>query len=171
MATAHTLIAYAVGLSALSAVQIVVRVFYSMKDTRTPVKIAVVSLIFTMAASLALMRPLSYIGLAAAGSLGAMLQLVLLLFAVRRRLGRIDGGAVWGSVIKNFIWALIMAAPVYFIAVTAVPWLKDDVMGLLIRVTAGLLGGLLVYFGLAWVFGAPELIALRNGMARRFRRG
>ncbi|HEY4485565.1 MAG TPA: murein biosynthesis integral membrane protein MurJ, partial [Nitrospiria bacterium] len=71
--TAAALLAYSVGLPAFAGIRIVVAAFYSMQDTRTPVKIAAAAMAANVALSLLLMRPLAHGGLALATSLSAVL--------------------------------------------------------------------------------------------------
>ncbi|MBF0310378.1 MAG: murein biosynthesis integral membrane protein MurJ [Magnetococcales bacterium] len=84
--TAQALLAYSVGLLGFSIVKVVTPAFYSMKDTRTPVKVAIVCLASNMVINLALMVPLQHVGLALATSLTAALNAVLLLRHLKKRL-------------------------------------------------------------------------------------
>ena len=78
--TASALLFYAVGLWSMAGVRIVAQAFYSLQDTKTPVKIAVVALVANMLLSAAFMlwTPLAHGGLALATSLASMLNISLL---------------------------------------------------------------------------------------------
>jgi putative peptidoglycan lipid II flippase len=167
-ATAGALIAYAAGLWSLSAVQIVVRVFYSLQDTRTPVKIAVVSLGLTTLLSVILMAPLKHVGLAVASSAGSTINLVLLIIYLKPRLGNAVGKDVWISLGKNVLWSIAMAIPVGLMV-----GFHRSGMGT-IRLTALVLGasliGTLVYFGSAIMFRSSEMTILLDIAKRKLRR-
>lgn len=165
--TASALIAYALGLWALSAVQIVVRVFYSLQDTRTPVKIAIVSLTANIVLCFLLMWPFKHVGLALASSGGSIVNLTLLLVFLRKRLGRIDGRAVLASVTKNLLWSALMAAVVALIAFTPAPWAKETTLLLGLRVLIAVGAGMGVYLGAALVWKSPEAAALFRVLKRR----
>jgi putative peptidoglycan lipid II flippase len=83
--TATALIGYAVGLIGLIAIKILAPGFYARQDIRTPVKIAVVVLIATQIANVALVPWLRHAGLALSVSLGACANAALLLAGLRRR--------------------------------------------------------------------------------------
>lgn len=80
------LLGYAVGLTALILVKILAPGFYAKQNLKTPVKIAFLTVLVTLALALLLMRPLGHVGLTLATSLGACLNAALLLaFLVHRR--------------------------------------------------------------------------------------
>ncbi|MBW1834980.1 MAG: polysaccharide biosynthesis C-terminal domain-containing protein, partial [Deltaproteobacteria bacterium] len=62
------------GLWAFSAVRILVSTFYALQDTKTPVKMAAISVVANIIFSIILMQYLGYRGLALATSLASMLN-------------------------------------------------------------------------------------------------
>jgi putative peptidoglycan lipid II flippase len=111
--TAAAVLAYAVGLWAFAGVRIVVSAFYSLQDTRTPVKVAAAALSANVALSLFLMGPLRHAGLALATSVSAVLNMVMLVILLDRRLGPFD----WDAIARSHLRVLLAAVP---IAVTCV---------------------------------------------------
>lgn len=85
--TAMAVAFYGSGLLFYGAVKVTVPVFFSMHDTRTPVWCAGAALLSNVALNLILMGPLRLGGLALATALSAGLNLALLLFALRRKVG------------------------------------------------------------------------------------
>jgi len=83
--TAYALLYYSIGLWAFSAVRIVVSTFYALQDTRTPVRAAVVSVCANIMLGVILMGPMGHGGLALSTSLASMLNLGLLVRALRRQ--------------------------------------------------------------------------------------
>ncbi|MBU2552101.1 MAG: murein biosynthesis integral membrane protein MurJ [Proteobacteria bacterium] len=167
--TAQALIAYALGLWALSGVQIAVRVFYSLQDTRTPVKIAMISLASTVALSLVLMFPFRHVGLALASSGGSIVNLALLVIVLRRRLGHIDGRRVVRSVGLNLGCSAVMAAVVWLIVAGHDPTLGKSLWHLAGRTVGAVLAGAAVYSLLAFFCRSPEIKALLRLFRRRGR--
>jgi putative peptidoglycan lipid II flippase len=90
-ATAAALMFYAPGLLGYSAVKIASPTFYSMRDSRTPVVVSVASVLVNLALNLALVRVMSYRGLALGTGLAAMFNAGTLLWLLHRKLGGIDG--------------------------------------------------------------------------------
>ncbi len=111
--TAAAVLAYAVGLWAFAGVRIVVSAFYSLQDTRTPVTVAAVALAANVALSFALMGPLKHAGLALATAFSAILNMVVLVVLLDRRLGPFD----WDAIARSHMRVLLATVP---IAVTCV---------------------------------------------------
>jgi putative peptidoglycan lipid II flippase len=85
--TAQALLGYAVGLVAFSAVKVLAPAFYAHQDTATPVKVAAVTLLAHLALCAVLIGPLQHTGIALATSLSSVLNMGLLMFLLRRRMG------------------------------------------------------------------------------------
>ncbi len=82
--SALALAGFAPGVWAYSLNHVLTRAFYAQGDTRTPMRIAIVMVGVNFLLNLGLIWPLGEAGLAAATSLSAMLQCVVLMAAVRR---------------------------------------------------------------------------------------
>ncbi|MCG3114730.1 MAG: murein biosynthesis integral membrane protein MurJ [Candidatus Manganitrophus sp. SA1] len=100
LGTANAVLFYSIGLWAFAGIRIVVPVFYSLQDTKTPVKIGLVAVVANVILNLILMGPLQHSGLALATSLSAILNFSLLLLILRKRIGRIDGKRILNSHLK-----------------------------------------------------------------------
>jgi putative peptidoglycan lipid II flippase len=99
-ATAWALLLYSIGLFAYAGAQIIVPVFYSFQDTRTPVKAAAIALIFNIFMNIILMWPLKHGGLALATSLSSILHFSLLFYYLRKKMGPIGGRKIFVSCMK-----------------------------------------------------------------------
>lgn len=84
VATARTVFAYAIGIPAFVGIKVFASTFYAHEDTKTPVKIAVVGAIINIVLSLLLIQPLAHVGIAAATSVAAWVQLLCLYVAMKR---------------------------------------------------------------------------------------
>lgn len=74
----QSLQAYSLGLIAFMTVKVFLTGFYSRQDTKTPVKIGVISIVSNIVLNLALFKPFGHVGLAAATSVAAFINAVLL---------------------------------------------------------------------------------------------
>jgi putative peptidoglycan lipid II flippase len=83
--------------------------FYSLRDSRTPVTVSIVSVAANVILSVVLVRVLGYAGLALATALAAVLNAALLLWLLRRRMSGIDGRAVAVAFGKVAVASAIMA--------------------------------------------------------------
>ena len=116
-ATTIALTYYALGLPGHSVVEIVDRAFYALHDTRTPVKAAALAVVLNVALSAAVVldalggvipRQHAYAGLALANALAAWIEAGLLVWWLRRRLGRIGSTAIAAAVLRYVAAALAM---------------------------------------------------------------
>lgn len=152
---------YAIGLFAHAGIEILSRGFYALSDTRTPVAFAVISMVVNLVLSLILVWPFGVGGLAAALSAAAIVEFVLLVRTLARRLHGLDGARVAASVARTCVAALLMAEVVLvWLAVLKLSGLLD----LSQKPEAGLavIGGI----GLGAVAFFIASLALRNAEAR-----
>jgi putative peptidoglycan lipid II flippase len=92
--TSLAFVFYTVGLCAYGAVKVIVPVFYSRQNTRTPVRTAATAMAANVVLNVILMQFLQLGGLALATALSSMLNVALLLRALRRQYGLKPGREV-----------------------------------------------------------------------------
>ena len=114
--TNSALVFYAIGLPAYSITKIFVSSFYSMKETKTPVKIATLSMLTNVVLNVTLMGPMGVGGLALATSVAAWLNASLLFYFLRKRIGRVGGRSIFECVMKIIIATAGMSICCYFAA-------------------------------------------------------
>jgi putative peptidoglycan lipid II flippase len=166
--TAQALFYYSLGLAGFAGVRIVVPVFYSLQDTKTPVKVAFVALGANALLGLVLMGPLRHGGLALATSLAAGVNFALLIFLLRRKLGRIGLWQIFHSFLKSLAASAVMGATAMAIC-TQGEWEKTgaslEKAGLL---SLAVLAAVLVYGGASYLFGSEELKLGVDGLKKKF---
>jgi len=106
--TAEALLFYSLGIWSVVGVRVVTAAFYSMQDTRMPVKIAVVGMLTNILCSFVLMGPMKHSGLALAYAVASWVNFSLLFFFLRKKLGRIDARKILGSFLKTFLSSVAM---------------------------------------------------------------
>lgn len=152
--TSVALVGYAVGLLGLIAVKILAPGFYAQQDLKTPVKIAVLVLVATQLANLALVPWLKHAGLAWSISLGACANAALLLVGLRRRgIYRLQPG--WAGFLGRLAVALAALAALLWFADSRIDWIALHARwwlraGLLAAVIAA---AVVVYFGVLALLG------------------
>ena len=122
MATRSAVIAYSVGLAGLILVKVLAPGFYAQQDIRTPVRIAVITLLATQTMNLVLIWPLQHVGLALAIALGACLNAALLYRALRRRGIYIPRPGWLAFLLKVLVSLSIMAAVLWLTAGESSEW-------------------------------------------------
>lgn len=160
--TATALGFFALGLVGHAVVEIVVRAFYALKNTKTPVGVGILAMIINIALSLLLMRLFVWLGwaahggLALANTLAVTLEMVVLLILLRASLGGL--GPVGRSVAKMGLATVGMGLALLVIE----PRLPATWLGGMIGIAAG---GV-IYLGLAYMIGLDELEQLSQGVWR-----
>jgi putative peptidoglycan lipid II flippase len=158
--TAEALLYYAVGLWAFSGVRIVVSAFYALQDTKTPVKIAVISLIVNIFLSILLMGPMRHGGLALATSVASAVNLILLIIALRKRLGRIGAHNILRSVVNSTVCAAVMGGVIWLVGLWAAPRCGKSTWYLLAWVLGSVGAGSILYGASAFLLRSRELGAV-----------
>jgi putative peptidoglycan lipid II flippase len=92
--SALALMALAPGLVGFSLVNILARAFYALGDTKTPMKISIFCLILNLVFGMTLVWRFRQAGLGMANTISAGFNVFLLFYALRRKLGRLDLGAL-----------------------------------------------------------------------------
>jgi putative peptidoglycan lipid II flippase len=168
--TAEALLYYAVGLWAFSGVRIVVSAFYALQDTKTPVKMAVISLLVNIELSILLMGPMRHGGLALATSLASGVNLTLLILALRKRLGRIGAHDILGSVLKSTASAAVMGCVIGFLTSWAIAKYGGSTWYLVVWVLGSVAAGSLLYGACAFLLRSRELVAMVDIVRRNLRK-
>ena len=157
---------YALGLVGHAGVEIVVRAFYALHDTWTPVWVG--GLAMGVNVTLSLVLPSAFAwgglaphgGLALASSVAVLLELGGLLFLLRRQLGGLEMASLWGSLGRAGVATVAMGGALLL-------WRRvlGNASPLLLGGGGVLLGGA-VYLAVAALCRAEELREVRR-MVRR----
>jgi putative peptidoglycan lipid II flippase len=169
--TVQALSYYALGLWAFSAVRIVVAVFFALQDAQTPVRAALLSILANLLLGVAFLHPLAHGGMALATSLASVLNLVLLLAALRRKLGGMDWRAIGICLIRSILSAGLMAPAVVGVSRLMIHGAGQSTVGLVSGLAASLAAGVIIYFCVSLLLGSPEarglMTALRGSVRGR----
>ena len=151
--TRDALVAYSVGLLGLILVKVLAPGFYARQNVRTPVKIAVVTLVTTQLLNLALIGWLRHAGLALSIGLAACLNAALLYRGLRRHdiYTPQPGWVVF--YLKLATAMLIMGGALWLSMGDAADWIRWSLADRLIRLAAVVTIGAAAYFGTLWLTG------------------
>ncbi len=159
--TCRALLYYALGLPALAAVKLVVPLFYSIRDTQTPVVVAAGALILNIALNFLFLfvffRLLSNGSPALATSLAAYFNFSVLFALFRKRFGRLGTRGLIRSLTKITacsvamgLGCVVMMRFTQFDSLRHFTWQAGALAGMIMLAVA-------VYLGLAWLFRCEEL--------------
>ncbi|MDP4161405.1 MAG: murein biosynthesis integral membrane protein MurJ, partial [Bacillota bacterium] len=154
--TAIPLFYFALGISSQSVIQILPRAFYALQDTWTPVILGIISMVINVVAMVLLVRPLAHGGLAFATTIAAFANMLLLFHVLRRRLGRIDGLAMFGTTLKSLVASLIMATVIWAWSGWLTPLIGVRTMASVSILITGTVIGAVVFAGTAKLLRMEE---------------
>ena len=151
--TQRALMAYSVGLLAIILVKVLAPGFYAQQNIRTPVKIAVFTLVCTQLFNLALVGPLAHAGLALAISLGACLNAGLLFWKLRsQRLFEPQPG--WAMFLAKLVLAVALMSAVLLVGMHYMPaWEQGIMLQRFMRLGVLIVAGVVTYFGCLFLCG------------------
>ena len=157
---------FALGLPFFSFVNLVLRAFYAQKDTKTPVRAAFLSFVVNLGLSIALMGPLSTLGLALASNIAVVVQAWYLQVHLARKQPEMAFHHLAKDTSKVIFASLLMG-----VVVSAGWWSRRlapegawvDAIALAVLIG----GGAFVYAGLAWLFKIEARNDLVSLLTRR----
>ncbi len=168
--TSQALLCYAVGLWAFSVIRIIVSAFYSLQDTRSPMKAAIVALIVNVGFSVVLMFPLKHGGLALATSIATAVNVGMLWVILRRRIGKLLDREFYRSFGRTSLASLVMWGVILLIGLLY-PWNTGGPFNSrLIHLILCVAGGSTAFFGAALLMKSPEITEALGSIRRRLAR-
>ena len=151
--TQRALVAYSVGLLGIILIKVLAPGFYAQQNIRTPVKIAIFTLVVTQLFNLALIGPLKHAGLALAISAGACLNAGLLFYQLRKqKMYQPQPG--WGMFGFKLVLAVaVMSAVLLGLMHFMPPWSDGHMLERFLRLGALVVAGIVAYFGMLALLG------------------
>ncbi len=172
--TAWALAFFSVGLAAHTVLEVLVRAFYALHDTWTPVKVGSATMLLNIALSLVLIRAFGYPhstdfahgpfgGLALAMSIATALESSTLWALLRGRVGGLEEKRVLGGAARTLLASLVMAVAVQgtLRALAGAPTLT--------RTLAATVLGAVVFWGAALALRVEEARSYPRALLRRLR--
>jgi len=180
--TAWALSGYAVGLTGYAAIKVLSPAFYALNDARTPMVIALISIVVNAVASYFLMDLFSgigvsaqypngygHVGVALATSCVALVNFLALAWFMRKKIKRLNGREMFSSFIRIAIASAAMSVVAYF----SFQFLSGYFVNKNFWVRAAEAFVPIILAGLTFVVAAKllrisELEKLWNGLRRKF---
>ena len=166
--TAFALLFFSIGLVGQSVNVILTRGFYALHDTRTPVKLTVVTVLINLAFSLMLIGVLQHGGLALANSIAALANTAMLGWFLARKIKNLWNAQMFVFAFQVLLASGIMGVAVYYTnSCVQTAFAGFGSLGLAMQVAAAISAGIAVY-GLAAAVLRIEETSLFIAYGRRF---
>lgn len=124
-ATAAVLGAFALGIPAYVLIKVLTPGFYARTDTKTPVRLALLSMLVNLVGNLILIWPLGAVGVGIATAIAAWVN-VILLYAVLHRRGHL---AIEPALVKKLLRIMLASAAMGAALWYAGPWADGHMIG------------------------------------------
>lgn len=159
--TARALLYYSMGLPAFAAVKLIVPAFYSTQDTRTPVRVAMISMVANILLNLVFLfyffAKLKNGGPALASAMAGYFNVFILFVVFRLRFGRLGTRDIAASLAKIAVCASAMGVVCW----GALQYSRFDsiehFLPRLVVFIALIAGATLTYLGVAWALRCDEI--------------
>ncbi len=166
--TGLALLGYSIGIPSFSGIKVLVPAFYSLKDTKTPFYVSIVSLITNTVLGIVLLKPLKHFGLALANSIASWVNFFLLFLLLDRKLKGIKGK----EVVFESMLSTISSIPIFMLSLKIsrmALWLNRGMffkkLALLIPLIV-FLG--LIFFTLSYILKVPSFMETFSLLKKRF---
>lgn len=155
--TAWALLFLCLGLYAYAGRDTLTRVFYAYHDTRTPVKISVVTVVITIGLAYLFMQFMGVGGLTLGMTVALAINFLVLLWMLRRKIGVIGLRKSARSILRIVAASAVMGAVIWAVDYFLAPVAGSELGGNALRLAAGVLIGAGVFLFAARLVRMPEL--------------
>ncbi len=154
----------------VAAVRQIVPPFYALGDTRTPAIVSAIDLAAFIALAMGLKGPMGHVGISVAVAGSSAVQMMLLLAALRWRMGTVEGGTLARSTLRTLASSVVAAFAGWGIARLLTPEGPAGGLARALPGLVGLAGFIAVFVAAAWAMRSPELAEISRTLRRRLGR-
>ena len=159
----YALVAYSVGLGGIILVKILAPGFYAKQNIKTPVKIAIATLVITQLFNFAFVPYIGHAGLALSTGLGAVFNAAVLFYFMRKSGGYTPNAGWFKFIFKLLIALAVMGAVLWFSVGAAATWTGASAAARAFKLTWVIGAAGAVYFGTLYALGFRLKDFRRNG--------
>lgn len=171
IATANALLFYSLSIWAVVGVRLVAATFYSLNDTRTPVKVAVMAMAVNILMSILLMGPMKHSGLALANATASGVNFIFLFYFLRKRLGGIDARRIFISFSRVCCASVIMGVSGWFILKGELWRFPGRSLEKGVYLSGTIMLCLAIYATVCFILKSDEMQYIYNTVKKKFSRG
>jgi len=166
VSTSLVILCYSLGIWSIAGTKLYVRIFHSLQDMMTPVKIGIYSAGLNFVLNVILMQFLSYAGLALSTTLSATFQLFLLSRQIDNKVGKIKGNFFDLKYFKFLLASTIIAFLFYYLK-NGFYHFNDPLLMKTFHLSWIICAGWLLYFFISYLSGCEEPKYILKLISRR----
>ena len=165
------LMCLAPGLVSFSTVNILARAFYALGDTQTPMKVSIFALGLNLVLAIIFVVPLRQGGLGIANTITSICNVVFLLFALRKKMGKLE----MGFLRRSALWLIGLAILAGMIALTGWKFWEEKLGHATVALRIGqvfvpAIAAAVLYWAAAVALKIPAATEIFNFVGARFKR-
>jgi putative peptidoglycan lipid II flippase len=166
----HILVFHCIGLLFFGLLMILNRIFYSLKNVRTPLKVALASIAVNFLLDWVLIKFLNVSGVALSTSIVAAINVIVLIIILRKNIGYLGGKNIIVSYLKIFAASGVMCLVIYYLWKYLYKYFSSGTFMLLLLLAIVIVAGGGVYIFLTYIFKMEEVRFVANTIKGRFTR-
>jgi putative peptidoglycan lipid II flippase len=151
------LVYYSLGFIGLSLRVFLVKVYYALSDTKTPMINGLLTVAINLVLSFCLIGPMGYIGLALGTSIATTFTSILLLLGIQKKIGSLSMISLFKIIIKISISSIIMGIAIQIIYYLLIQGFSTNIIMQLFILSFSIIIGLLVYLTILYFFKIKEV--------------
>lgn len=155
--TALALLFYSLGILGYAGVKIIIPVFYSLEDTFTPAKIALLILVISVFLDFIFVKLMKFSGLALSISVSNFIQLGFLIFFLKKKIGPLGLKRIFAPFIKVLMISLVMGAVCEMLVNFMEKSIVLNLMNQVFEVGICIAAGVVIFFTLSYIFKLKEM--------------
>lgn len=168
--TAIVLVMYSIGMVTSGLREILSRIFYSLKDTKTPMKNGIITVIVNILLNIILIKYFKIAGLALATSLSSTVCTLLLFRSLKKRLGDFGQDKIINTTFKSIISSILMGFITRYIYSMLIGFIGSGILNELISLFISVGIGALSYLILIIIFKVNEINMIVNMLKSRLQK-
>ena len=167
--TSQALIFYSIGLVAMALRLLVIRVYYSLQDTKTPMINGAISVGFNIVLNLILVQYMEHAGLALATSIATTIATILMFYGLKKKIGSLGTLSYIKCGLKAGLASLIMGVVAYVVYHGLYGILGASKLYNLISLLVAVGLAVIVYGVLCYVFKIEEVRDIVDKVIKRLK--
>lgn len=164
--TAIALAMYSIGMLGSGLRELLGKVFYSLKDTKTPMINGMISMVINILLNLILIKYLKIAGLAISTSIAFIICAIMLFISLNKKIGYFEQDKIIITFLKSMVASFIMGITVYFIYNKLIILRLSEFICLIISIFMGVI----VYGILLIAFKVDEINLLKDIFKQKINR-
>ncbi|HEY5500907.1 MAG TPA: lipid II flippase MurJ, partial [Candidatus Humimicrobiaceae bacterium] len=146
------------------------RIFYSLKNVKTPLKVALASIAINFFLDWVLVKFLNVSGVALSTSIVGAINVIALIIILRKKIGVLDGKKITVSYLKIIAASGVMCLIIYYLWKYLYKYFSSGTFMLLLLLAIIIIIGGGVYVLLTYLFKMEEVRFVANAVKGRFSR-